>query len=809
MARVRATAGQLLINEILPPDMRDYNRKLDKKGLARLLSELADKHPELYRDVSFRLGILGRRAAYATGGYSFGLEHMRRAKSAIERRKVLNSKLDALLNDNSIDDEARDKKTLALVGQMMEQQADEILNESAAEGNPLALQLQGAGRGNKFNLASLRGSDGLYQDHRGRIIPIPVLRSYAQGLSPLEYWAGTYGARQGVMSVKFCIGAETPVLMGDLTTKPISAVRPGDVVWTVDEDNKLTRTAVKRVFANGPKPCSEFYFREGRSQELISVTATNDHKAALCWRDKDSIVSAMLPLGQAVRRKHSAIVPSGVRDDDGFDEPRAGLVGLLLGAGGLTQHNTNCGDDLPRCYVCSEDRGLVETYDIEVEHPSHRFVLGNLLVVSNSTQDAGYLSKQLNQIAHRAVVLGDDEDEEPDTLRGLPVETDDDDSEGALLAAPAGKYKRNTILTPKILRELRESGVKKILVRSPISGGTPDGGLYARDVGVREFGRLPTRGENVGLAAAQALSEPISQGQLSAKHTGGVAGQSKAVSGFDFINQLVQVPKTFKAGAAHATVDGVVQSVEPAPAGGFYATIDGTKHYIGSGYEPSIKKGDRVEAGDVISDGTPNPALITKYKGIGEGRRYFVKAFTKAIRDGGMNAHRRNVELLAGGLINHVRLTDEIGDFAPDDVVPYSVLAAHYRPRDGHRIVSPAQAVGRYLEKPYLHYTVGTKIQPSMLKDFTDFNVGNVAIHDDPPPFEPEMVRGMSNLQHDPDWMTRMFGSGLKSSLLRGVHRGGTSDEAGTSFVPSRARAVDFGRVGVVRTPEKPKPGQP
>ena len=625
MARASATVGQLLINEVLPPDMRDYKRVLDKKGLATLLNEVAEKHPDKYKDISYKLGRIGLRAAYTSGGNSFGLSALRKAKSGIARRKILRAKLDALLDNDDIEDGDREDQTVKLVGRLMKEQQEEIFQESQKEGNPLAEQLMGAGRGNKMNLASLRGSDGLYQDHRNKVIPVPVLRSYSQGLSPLEYWAGTYGARQGVMATKF------------------------------------------------------------------------------------------------------------------------------------------------------------------------------------ATQDAGFLSKQLNQIVHRALITAEDRKDEWPTLRGLPVETEDDESEGSLLAAPAGPYERNTILTPKILRDLRKKKVKRILIRSPAVTGTPDGGLYAKDVGVREFGRIPVKGENVGLTAAQAISEPIAQGQLSAKHTGGVAGESKAVSGFDYINQLVQVPKTFKGGAAHSTVDGIVTNVQPAPAGGNYVTVAGEKHYVGAGYDVKVKKGSKVEAGDIISEGTPNPALITKYKGVGEGRRYYISAFYDALKESGLQAHRRNIEILARGLINHVRITEEMGDYAPDDVVPYSMLEHSYKPRPGFRAVAPGAAVGKYLERPYLHYSVGTQIKPSMLKDFTDFRVDRLDVHDEPPPFEPEMIRGMANLQHDPDWMTRMFGSGLKGSLLRGVHRGSTSSEAGTSFVGGRAKAVDFGRTGLVQAPKNPK----
>src|SRR5690606_9142666 len=57
-------------------------------------------------------------------------------------------------------------------------------------------------RGKPANLASLLGSDLLYVDHRDRPIPLPVRKNYSEGLSPLEYWAGAYGARKGVYDVK-------------------------------------------------------------------------------------------------------------------------------------------------------------------------------------------------------------------------------------------------------------------------------------------------------------------------------------------------------------------------------------------------------------------------------------------------------------------------------------------------------------------------------------------------------------------------------------------------------------------------------
>lgn len=624
---IRTTAGQFLINDALPAELRDYSRKLDKKGVMELMRTVAQKHPDEYVKISKRLSDIGREAATESGGTSIGPEHLTKSQASVKYGQQIRDRLKVILANKELTPQQRDDEIIHATGSVQNQQMDEILEESLREKNPLALQVLSGSRGNKMNLASLRGSDLLYQDHHDNTIAMPVLRSYSQGLSPLEYWTGTYGARRGVLATKFAV------------------------------------------------------------------------------------------------------------------------------------------------------------------------------------RDAGFLSKQLNQVSHRLVVTEDDYDDEEQRkqLRGLPVATNDPDNEGALLAHDLGGYAKNTELTPKILKDLERRGFKRMLVRSPMVGGSPEGGLYARDVGIRERGVLPGRGEQIGLQAAQALSEPLSQAQLSAKHSGGVAGQEKSLSGFQAVNQLIQVPKVFKGGAAHSEVDGRVSRIEEAPGGGNFVTVDGQQHYVAPGFKIQVKPGDFVEAGDVLSEGLPDPSVTTHFKGVGEGKRYFVEAAYKAMVNAGMKPHRRNLEVLARGLINHVRLNEETDDNVPGDIVPYSTLEHTYKPRDGFRAIEPTGAVGKYLERPYLHYSIGTKIRPSMLNNFAEFGVNSVDVHDDPPPFEPEMVRGMYSLHHDPDWQTRFYGSGQKSSLLDAVHRGGTSTDLGTSFVPGLIRSVDFGRQGIVRSPEPGK----
>lgn len=430
--------------------------------------------------------------------------------------------------------------------------------------------------------------------------------------------------------------------------------------------------------------------------------------------------------------------------------------------------------------------------------------------LQKATADAGFFAKQLVQLAHREVVTSDDAPEPYDESNpiGYPTRIDDVNNEGSYLAHPTAGYKRNTLLTPEVLSDIRRRGISKILVRSVAVGGPPNGGIYGYDAGIREFGRRPATGEFVGISAVQALSEPITQSAISSKHSGGVisADSGKSISGFEYLNQMVQMPKAFKFGAVHSTVDGKVSKIEPAPQGGKYVYINGERHYVGrqQGEEVAItvKPGDAVEAGDVITDGIPNPSQIIKYKGIGEGRRAFIDQFSAALKNSGGSTHRRNLEALSRGLISYVRLTDEIGDYAQDDVLPYAMVAADWKPRKDAVMKRPQDLEGFYLERPVLHYTIGTKIRPSVIRELTEFGVKNILAHKDPPPFEPETIRGIAHVGHDPDWGTRLLGGYQQNSLLEAARRGGTSYTEGTSYVPALAfGGPDFGLRGAIAPP--------
>ena len=456
--------------------------------------------------------------------------------------------------------------------------------------------------------------------------------------------------------------------------------------------------------------------------------------------------------------------------------------------------------NMQACYRTESFVGIRKVYDIEVEHSSHRFVLANGLIVSNSTRDAGRLGKQFNQAAMRTVVTEDD----CGTASGIPVPTDDSDNIGSVLARPAGGLPAGTVLDKESIASLSGKGIDKLVVRSPLTCNLPQG-VCKTCVGQREGGAFPNLGDHVGINAASALAERIAQTALGTKHSGGMAASKdgdKTYAGFDIIDQLFQNPENFPHEAATATTDGKVDAIEDAPQGGWNVVVNGVSHYALPETKVKVKVGDNVEAGDQLSSGLINPRTVVTYKGIGEGRRYFTERATQAFRDSGYKANRRNMEVLVRGLIDHARVADnaDAGDFLPGDVISYNALANTYKPRKDAKRTDLNSATGQYLEEPVMHYTIGTRITKSIAKNLGDFGHERVMVHPDPAPFEPYLVGLRGVPQHESDWMAQLGSTYLKSNLLKNVQRGAESRIHGLHPVPGLAKGVEFGRTseGVV-----------
>ena len=412
-----------------------------------------------------------------------------------------------------------------------------------------------------------------------------------------------------------------------------------------------------------------------------------------------------------------------------------------------------------------------------------------------SVAQGGYGAKQFARALMGLQVVEAD----CDTHNGITVPVTDTESVGAYLAKGVASYNRNNEVTLKILNDLKAKNFKEITIRSPMTCQSNkthhSGGLCQMCVGRREKGTVALD-SYIGLVAGTAVAEPLTESAMKARHSGGAATSLNGQSGFKLINQLANIPKKFVGKAPLAQEDGFITKLEPAAAGGYFIGVNGEDHYIGIEQEPTVKLGDRVEQGQILSTGLVDPSEVVKYRGIGDGRKYYMESMKKALDDSNLPVNRRNFELIAKAAIDHVRITDPdgIGDFLPEQIASYSAVEKEYEPRESSKNVRLDSAYGKYLEKPELHYTIGTRITSSVIKDLKSHDIESILVNDQPPNFEPVMVRLVDIPEHHEDWMHVLNSTNLAKRFVNMVNKGAVSDVKGPSPIPGLAYGVDFGK---------------
>jgi len=162
--------------------------------------------------------------------------------------------------------------------------------------------------------------------------------------------------------------------------------------------------------------------------------------------------------------------------------------------------------------------------------------------------------------------------------------------------------KVNTLVTKELLKTFKGEFIR---VRSPLTCKARTQPC-AMCFGLKENGKLPDVGDNIGVTAAQSLAEPSVQLGMRTFHSGGAVG-AQSISGFDRAKQLVELPKIVHDKAALAESSGTVSKVSEAPQGGHYISVGGNVQF--SMMKPIVKEGDKVKRGDALSLGNIKPQV--------------------------------------------------------------------------------------------------------------------------------------------------------------------------------------------------------
>ena len=197
---MKGTLGQILVNQALPKDLR-ADEPLVGEALDMVLTALAEKDPDMYREISHKLQNLGREAAYLEGVTL----RMSDVESPIDRKELFDfiSQKEDEIDDMDATEEEKNEAREAVYGKIQQMIEDQTYDTALKKGNLFAKQVKVRARGNPTQLSALLSSPGAFRDGKGRVLPIFAKNSYAEGLTPAEYFAASFGARRGVLSTKF------------------------------------------------------------------------------------------------------------------------------------------------------------------------------------------------------------------------------------------------------------------------------------------------------------------------------------------------------------------------------------------------------------------------------------------------------------------------------------------------------------------------------------------------------------------------------------------------------------------------------
>jgi hypothetical protein len=319
-------------------------------------------------------------------------------------------------------------------------------------------------------------------------------------------------------------------------------------------------------------------------------------------------------------------------------------------------------------------------------------------------------------------------------------------------------------------------------------------GVCQKCQGLDEKGGVHNIGINVGVRAAQAMTEPLTQFALSAKHGGQTARDSRIqVKGIKGFRQIIESPQQFMNKAALAQLEGRVDRITPAPQGGNYVVIGGQQHYVTPNLRVIVRVGATVQPGDALSEGIPKPDEIVRLKGLGAGRQYMVDTLSDLYRRQGSELDQRHFELLARGELNYVRvLKDASHNFIPGDIVNYNILRSELK--KGTKTMPLEEALGETLGQAYLHFYVGTRVTKQMQDYLKQKGIKEVLIAPRAPEVEFVMKPATRAPLLHPDWMARLAHRSLKSTIMQASHYGETSNIHGTNPIPAYVAGVEFGQ---------------
>ncbi len=677
---IETTVGRVLFNDVVPEPLRFVNRELKKKEITALVAECYNKlgnevtvaFLDELKDIGFR---------YATlSGLSIGIDDMHVPSSKerlIEDARRQVNEVEQQYQDGVITNGERYNKVVDIWAHVTEQISDAMFREleggeQGGEFNPIYMMADSGARGSKQQIRQLAGMRGLMAKPSGEIIETPITSNFREGLTVLEYFTSTHGARKGLADTALktadsgyltrrLVDVSQDVIVSEYdcgTVKYIDAtplVEGGDIIQSL-RDRVLGRVAAEdirdpfggEIIVQANSEITEELAAKiedsGLEKVRIRSTLTCEAKRGVCVMcyGRNLGTGRLAELGEAV----------GIIAAQSIGEPGTQLTMRTFHIGGTASR-------------------VVEASKHEAKHAGV-VKYHNMRTVENRDKDLVVLNR------NGEIVIVDDRGREKERYPMVPgarVKVKD----GKRAAAGQVLVEWDPFTTP-ILTEV--SG--KLVYRDIVEGVTVREEFdevtgLARKVIIEDAeGKLQPRvsiEDDKGSPVAQNLM-PVGAHLLVANESRVFAGDiiakipRETTKTKDITGGLPRVAELFEARkpkeqAVITEIDGTVEFA------GFVkgmrkivirADNGETKEYlIPRGKHISVHEGDRVKAGEALMDGSPNPHDYLAVLGDRELQRYLVNEVQEVYRLQGVTINDKHIEIIVRQMLRRVRI-EEVGD---------------------------------------------------------------------------------------------------------------------------------------------------
>jgi DNA-directed RNA polymerase subunit beta' len=301
------------------------------------------------------------------------------------------------------------------------------------------------------------------------------------------------------------------------------------------------------------------------------------------------------------------------------------------------------------------------------------------------TADSGYMTRRLVDVAQDMIVR----EEDCGTTQGSLVSAFRDDKDGIiepLYDRILGRFTskkvinpetkevicdKDTYITEAIADKIIKAGIETVELRTVLTCRTNHGvcrKCYGRNLAT---GNLVEIGEAVGVMGAQSIGEPGTQLTMRTFHTGGVAG-TDITQGLPRVEELFEA-RIPKGKATISEIDGTIAKIEDV-SGRLKIYVKNDKevreHITMYGAKLKVEKGDKVKAGDQLTEGSVSPKELLAVTDPNTVQQYILKEVQKVYRSQGVDINDKHVELIAKRMISQIRIV-EAGDtnFVPSTTV--------------------------------------------------------------------------------------------------------------------------------------------